>query len=115
MRLAQNPALKGTATLYADRVHIKCRSLLGSYKKDFPLSELESWNWWAGRGDANFAFYLKNGEDILVNLKGAGNWKAYLDEQAKEKVGQNFIPPVKKTAQEKALENLLKPLKDFDQ
>ena len=115
MRLAQNPGLKGTATLYADRITIKCRSLLGSYKRDFKLTELESWNWWAGRGDANFAFYLKNGEDILVTLKGAGNWKSYLDEKASETIGKNFIPPTKKSAHEQALENLLKPLRNIDQ
>jgi len=114
VRLAQNPGLRGTATLYDDRISIKCRSLLGSYKKEFALSELESWIWWAGRGDANFAFYLKNGEDILVNLKGAGNWKSFLDERAKETVGKNFIPPVKKSAHEQALEILLKPIRDFD-
>ncbi len=113
VRLTANPSMKGTATLYGDRVVIKCRTFFSSFKREFKFSELESYNWWAGRGDANFAFYLKSGEDILVFLKGAGNWKSFLDEKFDEKLGQNMTPPVDPSPEEKALADLLRPIKSW--
>jgi len=114
VRLSSKSRLKGTATLFEDRISINCRSILGSFKREFKLSELESYKWWAGRTDSNFAFYLKDGEDILVVLKGAGNWKSALDEKFKERIGQNQTPPGELES-DLNIEALLKPLKYYDQ
>lgn len=68
------------AKLYADRIELRGWSAKGRYARTIALAEVEDTKWWFGRSDINFALYLKSGEDLLMHLRGAGNWKYTLDE-----------------------------------
>lgn len=68
------------AKLYPNRIEFRGWSSKGRYARTVHLSEIEDTQWWFGRSDLNFALYLRSGEDLLMYLRGAGNWKFTLDE-----------------------------------
>ncbi len=68
------------ARLYSNCIVLKGWSTSGRYSRTILFSEIEDTQWWFGRTDINFAIYLTSGEDLLLHIKGAGNWKYTLDE-----------------------------------